>query len=192
MYWHSDGATLLEKCIGTVTLTLDEKHNGTLTLYSRNIMAQWHVTRETFWHSERDALLKKNIGTVTVKLHSRASINFRPHFPSLLIDSGDHRYTDSPRQTIHNLCVLRSRCHERHTWLKAQNKTLPRFLHILSDSYKIRRNARCTTIYEMTGKFYENRLSKCHTLLTVENEFLTALPTFNVRHWRKSDKIIVT
>ena len=119
-YWHSDSDTSLKKNIGTVTVTL----------YSKK-----------YWHSDSDTLLKKNIGRVTVTLHSRASIHFRPHFPRLLVDSGDHRYTDSPRDTIHETSVLRSRCHERHTWLKAQNRILPRFLHVLPDSYKIRCNA---------------------------------------------------
>jgi len=43
--WHSDSDTVVEK------------HKGTVTLYSRNIMAQWQ------WH-----VLEKYIGTVTVTL----------------------------------------------------------------------------------------------------------------------------
>ena len=89
------------------------------------ITALWvTMTRETYWHSDSDTLLNKILAQWVI-LHSRASINFRPHFPVRLIDSGDLRYSGSPRETIHELCVLwKSMPRKAHlTWRRKQNFT---------------------------------------------------------------------
>jgi hypothetical protein len=64
-------------------------------------------------------------------------------------------------------------------------KTQTKFCPVFYTSCPIRTNFGARDTHEKFGKcqgsFYENRLGKCHTSLMVENEFLTALPTFNVR-----------
>jgi len=125
-YWNSDSDTLLKKNIGIVTVTLYWRKmlQQWQWLYCCKILAQWQRQwLENHIGTVIMALYTREILSQWVTLHSRASINFRPHFPSLLIDSGDLRYTGSPRETLHELCVLwRSMPRKAHlTWRRKQN-----------------------------------------------------------------------
>jgi hypothetical protein len=80
-YWHSDIDTLHEKNIGT----------GTVTLCTRNVLAQWHFAPEKYWHS--DTLHEKNIGTVT--LYTRKMLaQWQWHFAR-------EKYWHSDSETLH-------------------------------------------------------------------------------------------
>jgi hypothetical protein len=128
-YWNSDNDTLLEKNVGTVTVTVLLQNIGTVTAT---------MTRESYWHNDSDTLHeKKYFHNEWHFIQGRQLISVRTFqvcwsIMEIFVTQALHA------RDFTNCAFYGRRCHERHTWLEYANKILPRFLHFLSDSYKLR------------------------------------------------------
>ena len=143
-FWHSGNDILLEENSGTVTVTL----------YSRKILAQWqwpycckilkqwqwHNTREKYCHSEWRFIQGRQLISVR-------TLQVCWSILEIFVTQAFHA------KPFMNCAFYGSRCHERHTWLEGANNIFPRFLHILSDSYKIRRTRCARKFVKWQGRF---------------------------------------
>jgi hypothetical protein len=108
-----------------VTLTREYIGTATVTLNTIKILAQWHFTRDKYCNSESHFIQGR-------QLISARTFQVCWSILKIFVTQALHA---SP---FMNCALYGSRRHGRDTWLEGANKILPRFLHFLSDSYKIR------------------------------------------------------
>ena len=170
-YWYSDSGTLLEKHNGTVTVTLTRE----------KILAQWprHFTREKYWYSVCDFIQGRQLISVRIFQDSWSIL-------VIFVTAALHA------RPFMNCAFYGSRCNERHILLEGANT---KFCPVFYTFCPIRTKFGALNVQENLlndrGVLWKSAFSMPN-FTEVENEFLTALPTFTVRLSRKSDKIIVS